>query len=171
MHQGARPTGLGLTLQDDALVCDDRVEDQGGPGPLAVPGTPPALPSLIPPDLGSFEDKQLWVLERMLLRLQQLAVLIAPPQNVKVLDLTLDTDGPQTLLPNAPTGLVFWAIKNLGSNPILVWFVNTGMSAPNQNYVTISPGEYRAYATAPAGGIYAARTPGLGTDLQFEYWN
>lgn len=162
-------TALGLELVDASKDCDDRQLGVGGNGPLATDEPTASPPSLVPSDLDR-DQRVDWLLERILTQLQQIAVLLAPPQNVKVLDQTLSEDGPVTLLPNLPTALGFWAIKNLGSNPILVWWVNTGSSIPATNFVTIGAGEYRAYATAPTSGVYAARTPGMSTDIEFEYW-
>jgi len=147
------PTGQEL----GAPACDNRTVGPASNAPVVDPNLP-------------FEDQVLQLLNLQLATLQQLAVLLSPAVNSRILDITLTVDGPTTLLPQVPSTLTFWAIKNLGANPITVWFINTGSTVPTQNFVTLEAGEYRAYATQPNGGIFCARTPGMSTQLQFEFW-
>jgi hypothetical protein len=156
----ATPSSAGQVPRAPSL--DDRTV---GPDPRA-----PAAPVRTDENLTT-EERLEKLFQRMLVALQNISVILAPPTLVKMLDITLTHDGPITLLnPPMPGTLSYFEIKIFGANPITIWFINTGTTVPNQNYITIAAGEYRRYPLAPFGGIYAARTPGMSTVIQFGYF-
>jgi len=97
-------------------------------------------------------------------------LLFAPPGTPTILTSVLSTAGAMfTLLDPTPPNLAVFAIQNNGSKNLNYWFSKQS-AVPTTNYLVLTPGTYRAYATRPPA-IYCAPTSGDTTaSVSFEFW-
>jgi|GEM_PF-3924058 len=136
-------------------------DDAGPLIPLGDTGGPP---------IGqvAYKDHLINLFERILFQL-------SPAVNPELITYPVNAASPagdkvQTLYPSPmPKGLQVWALKNNSAKPIFVWFQRTTVLP--QNYLVFAPGEFRAYLTAPNGGIYMMRAVGdLTCNVTLELW-